>query len=203
MTDNGQNKNCKGEARRVFARRLKEIRIQKGFSTARSLANTLGIDENRYTRYERAEVEPDLHLISRICDVLGVQPNDLLRQGNAATNCSVGVAGQPLEPHGQRLAPVNLPTDGFSAVDAIAWKLGCLVARVSSTGHGTDTGTMDDGANLTFLRLATMRYRELCLNPFSAIGQIVQDPDVLRASGEVQQQISALCMELVEARSSN
>ncbi|MBS0244706.1 MAG: helix-turn-helix transcriptional regulator, partial [Proteobacteria bacterium] len=52
-------------ARAEFARRLRELRIPRGFRTARSLARALEIDENRYTRYERAEVEPDLDMIRR------------------------------------------------------------------------------------------------------------------------------------------
>ncbi|MFM1816421.1 MAG: Helix-turn-helix domain [Pseudomonadota bacterium] len=64
--------------RTFFARRLRELRIPRGFRTARSLAQELGIDENRYTRYERAEVEPDLDLLVRISEVLEITPNDLL-----------------------------------------------------------------------------------------------------------------------------
>lgn len=64
--------------RTFFAKRLRELRIPRGFRTARKLANELGIDENRYTRYERAEVEPDLDLLVRISDALQVTPNDLL-----------------------------------------------------------------------------------------------------------------------------
>jgi len=61
-----------------FASQLRYLRAQKGFTTARSLAQALGIEENRYTRYERAEVEPSLTLIHRICVTLQVSPNDLL-----------------------------------------------------------------------------------------------------------------------------
>ena len=59
-----------------FARRLKDLRGQH-FSTARSFAQALEIDENRYTRYERAEVEPDLTLIAKICALLSVTPDEL------------------------------------------------------------------------------------------------------------------------------
>ena len=38
----------------------------------------IGIEENRYTRYERAEVEPSLTVLLKICETLGVSPNDLL-----------------------------------------------------------------------------------------------------------------------------
>ena len=65
-------------ARDRFASQLRHLRAQKGFATARSLAQALGIEENRYTRYERAEVEPSLTLIHRICQTLQASPNDLL-----------------------------------------------------------------------------------------------------------------------------
>ena len=62
----------------VCAARLKAFRISRGFSTARKFATALGIDENRYTRYERAEVEPDLSLAVADAGVLKATPNDLL-----------------------------------------------------------------------------------------------------------------------------
>ena len=66
------------DVRARFAQRLRAIRIPRGFKTARSFAEALEIDENRYTRYERAEVEPDLQLLMKICSLLGATPNDLL-----------------------------------------------------------------------------------------------------------------------------
>ena len=61
-----------------FARRLRQFRTERGFAHAREFARVLGIEENRYTRYERAEVEPSLTLIHRICVTLQVAPSDLL-----------------------------------------------------------------------------------------------------------------------------
>jgi transcriptional regulator with XRE-family HTH domain len=66
------------EIRLLFAKRLKQLRTEKGFVHARTFAKVLGIEENRYTRYERAEVEPSLTLIQRMCQTLQVSPNDLL-----------------------------------------------------------------------------------------------------------------------------
>jgi transcriptional regulator with XRE-family HTH domain len=60
-----------------FARRLRQLRIERGFPQARKFARALGIEENRYTRYERAEVEPSLTLIHRMCELLQASPNDL------------------------------------------------------------------------------------------------------------------------------
>ncbi len=64
--------------RAEFAQRLRRLRIERGYKRARHLAESLGIDENRYTRYERAETEPDISLLSLICSKLAVTPNTLL-----------------------------------------------------------------------------------------------------------------------------
>ena len=66
------------EVRSQFAKRLKTMRTQRGFDRARYFARSLGIEENRYTRYERAEVEPSLTLIHKMCETLRVSPNELL-----------------------------------------------------------------------------------------------------------------------------
>src|SRR5258708_650785 len=66
------------EVRSQFAQRLKNLRTQRGFDRARYFARSLGIEENRYTRYERAEVEPSLTLIHKMCETLRVSPNELL-----------------------------------------------------------------------------------------------------------------------------
>ncbi len=63
--------------RAEFAQRLRRLRIERGYKRARHLAESLGIDENRYTRYERAETEPDISLLSQICSKLAVTPNTL------------------------------------------------------------------------------------------------------------------------------
>ena len=63
------------EVRSQFAKRLRTMRTQRGFERARYFAKSLGIEENRYTRYERAEVEPSLTLIHKMCETLRVSPN--------------------------------------------------------------------------------------------------------------------------------
>ena len=61
-----------------FGLRLKELRLEAGFKTARSFAQALDMQENRYTRYERGEVEPNLFNIGKMCRLLGVDANRLL-----------------------------------------------------------------------------------------------------------------------------
>ena len=83
-----------------FARRLRQLRAERGFDHARDFARALGIEENRYTRYERAEVEPSLTLIHRICVALRVSP----MISCASLNRSV----MPKCPFGKLLNPLNL-----------------------------------------------------------------------------------------------
>jgi transcriptional regulator with XRE-family HTH domain len=54
------------EERRIFAARLKELRFLRGHHTAKKFAQALGIEQNTYTRYERAEVEPSLTVIDSV-----------------------------------------------------------------------------------------------------------------------------------------
>lgn len=64
--------------RSEFAKRLRERRYLMGFRTARAFALELGVCENRYSRWERAQTEPSLEMIVQICRTLEVTPNDLI-----------------------------------------------------------------------------------------------------------------------------
>ena len=81
------------EVRSQFAQRLKNLRTQRGFDRARYFAKSLGIEENRYTRYERAEVEPSLTLIHKMCETLRVSPNELLGFADPLHQDASGVPG--------------------------------------------------------------------------------------------------------------
>ena len=63
--------------RGCFLERLRELRVAK-FPSPRAFACALGMDESRYLRYERGEVEPNLTLLVHLCIVLAVKPNELL-----------------------------------------------------------------------------------------------------------------------------
>ena len=60
-----------------FAKCLRRLRGERGY-TQSDFARALEIAESRYGLYERAEVEPNLALVRRMCEVLRVLPNDLL-----------------------------------------------------------------------------------------------------------------------------
>jgi transcriptional regulator with XRE-family HTH domain len=64
--------------RRQFSKRLRMLRAARGYPTAREFSRALQIKEDRYTRWERAETEPDISNILGICRVLDTDPNELL-----------------------------------------------------------------------------------------------------------------------------
>ena len=66
------------EVRRRFAARLKQLRIERGYPHASALAVELGVDEGRYGQYERAETEPSLTVLHKLCQVLQVSADNLL-----------------------------------------------------------------------------------------------------------------------------
>jgi transcriptional regulator with XRE-family HTH domain len=61
----------------AVAKRLRELRGLRGFETARAFAQALGVEEDRFTRWERAETEPDFTHIIRICQVLSITTDEL------------------------------------------------------------------------------------------------------------------------------
>lgn len=77
-------------ARVAFAKRLRAYRELAGFRTAKEFADRIGKEENTYTRYERAETEPDISTLMLICLTLDITPNDLLHPGVNATTYRTG-----------------------------------------------------------------------------------------------------------------
>lgn len=167
------------EARTRFARRLKAIRVPKGFRTARSFAEALGIDENRYTRYERGEVEPSLELLLRMCELLGATPNDLLCDyiGHAAFDRQGGFAEE-----GFHNAPVPTPTpaaissagngngDAAARASATAWLLASELATLR-------TGRAEEAQLSPFekLRRTSEIFNRLKADPFAALSSIANE----------------------------
>src|SRR5262245_66083095 len=108
------------EVRSQFAKRLKSMRVQSGFERARYFAKALGIEENRYTRYERAEVEPSLTLIHKICELLRVSPNELLGfAGAGGDGRTPGGFAEPESDYGHR----ESPSEADRHAELLAWRL--------------------------------------------------------------------------------
>src|SRR5499426_661904 len=110
--------------RAQFAKRLRSLRAQRGYERARHFAKSLGIEENRYTRYERAEVEPSLTLIHKICEVLRVSPNELLGFAEYGGPPASGFA----EPPASELAPPENPSERQG--ELLAWRLAAEVVAI-------------------------------------------------------------------------
>jgi transcriptional regulator with XRE-family HTH domain len=155
------------EVRSQFAKRLKEMRAQRGFPRARYFAKSLGIEENRYTRYERAEVEPSLSLIHKMCDILRVSPNQLLGFAEAAGGLGLGFLEEPTTTAAWSV--------DFSAsqLDLLAWRLASEVAMIRSRSHRSGRGTGDDPLAAT--RETGLLYQRFQRDPFGTVAEIAAD----------------------------
>jgi transcriptional regulator with XRE-family HTH domain len=174
--------------RSVFAKRLKELRVPRGFKTARKLAQTLGIDENRYTRYERAEVEPDLGLLMKICEVLGVTPNDLL-----------GVSRGELSTGFREDAPATFKAQTSSDCSseqrrrALAWQLAEEIVSIemNSTSDAARLG------GLAAVQKVSATFTALEQDPFSAIAGLASHRPVANAPAQRQEKLATLIGQLI------
>ena len=189
------------QARARFAKRLKAIRVPRGYRTARSFAEALSIDENRYTRYERGEVEPSLDLILKICSLLNATPNDLL--------CDyIGSSSEPFqsEPAGFSESDVTankLPSPDVMTPDravrgpqhdATAWLLSAELAtlRAHSSGNNvTEPFEMLKNTSEIFANLNT--------NPFPFLADVMRDISTFNADIDTQQRVEKLIHEFTIA----
>jgi transcriptional regulator with XRE-family HTH domain len=56
----------------TFGARLKQARVDAGFSSAQQAALRLGIDPHTYRMYERGDREADYQSLLRMCALFGV-----------------------------------------------------------------------------------------------------------------------------------
>ncbi|MEM7777227.1 MAG: helix-turn-helix transcriptional regulator [Pseudomonadota bacterium] len=181
------------KVRDEFARRLRELRRSAGFKTARKFAATLDIDENRYTRYERAEVEPDLGLITRFCEALRVTPNHLLGFEAMQTDGDLHSALPPGFAEGGAAAPAPSGTADANAlaqgpqpegVRMAAWQLAEAHAKLTQAGE-------DQILQLT----ATARlFDEIVLDPLAFVARMAQGIEFEHAP-RVEQDKLAQCVD--------
>lgn len=60
------------QQRAGFAQRLALVRRYVGYDTMAGFARAIGVEEETYRRWERAETEPPLHILERIHKVANV-----------------------------------------------------------------------------------------------------------------------------------
>jgi transcriptional regulator with XRE-family HTH domain len=186
------------EVRSQFAQRLKNLRTQRGFDRARYFAKSLGIEENRYTRYERAEVEPSLTLIHKMCETLRVSPNELLGFAELRHQYASGVPGLAETSQeeigraqdGQSMTEGN--GRGADAVGSLAWN---LAAEAVAIRHQHGARSKAGGDPLEVLRETGALFSSLQSEPFDTVAAILNDA----ALKEVDAKHKAKLAELMRA----
>lgn len=156
------------EVRLQFARRLKDMRTRRGFDRARYFAKSLGIEENRYTRYERAEVEPSLTLIHKICETLRVSPNELLGFGDGGPQTLAGASGMAEEPT-EAIAGTHGHGGRIDAAGSLAWSLASEAVALHHE-HGKSKSAADP---MRTLQETSALFRRLQADPFRTVAEIV------------------------------
>ena len=66
------------KVKKAFAKRLKQARKDAGFKAASHFAAALRVEDHTYRTWERGTHCPDLTTMTRICQLLKVEPNELL-----------------------------------------------------------------------------------------------------------------------------
>jgi transcriptional regulator with XRE-family HTH domain len=153
------------QVRLQFAKRLKNMRIEGGFQRARYFAKSLGIEENRYTRYERAEVEPSLTLIHKICEILRVSPNELLGfmeySGEGRTPDFAESGGE----YGHHASP----SEAERHAELLAWR---LASEITSIRNRQRT---NPGDPLAAARETGRLFQLLRSDPFNTVAGVLSD----------------------------
>ncbi len=179
----------------LFAKRLRELRIAHGFPKARHFAEAIGISENRYTRYERGNAEPNLDLIYLICDKLRISANELFGTPELAGTKTPGFSESPhvfpaAPGEGDAASPKTLgPADAPAAItDAEGWRLATELAAVrmkSSRNPNTSTDAFVQ------LRETAGIFTALRSDPYQTVATFLSDPALAAQPRKVQAQLNA------------
>ena len=186
MTDNASEECIR------LSKRLKSLRQARGFKTARSFASKLDIHENRYTRYERAEVEPDLELLVKFCSVLRITPNDLLSETIelASEPASAAIAASGFQEAGrldfttEQTGPSKQPSHQLAA-EVMA--LSTLLAEISVEQNSTSTPATPADT----VKLSGELYQQIMESPFSVLPGIGTMIPLHAADLDKQAQVAA------------
>jgi transcriptional regulator with XRE-family HTH domain len=181
--------------RAEFAKRLRALRAQRGYERARHFAQALGVEENRYTRYERAEVEPNLSLLVEICQKLAITPNELMGFAEAAVDGRPAglLAGPPAPRREARGAPGPSPAPDLRA---LAWQLAAEAARIKAELSGPAKAAFDP---LRPVRETGRLYARLEQDPFGTVAEIVADPALRDLAGDRKVRLAGLIAAYTEA----
>lgn len=174
------------------------MRIGKGYKSARRFAQSIGIHENRYSRYERGDAEPNIGLVYQICETLGATPNELFghidsvadRGGLVASRTQPGFAEPP-----------HVAVPGSIASEARQWRLAkaIVAARKAAGGGGADSADPD---LLNGLQAAAVVFSEIERHPYRTIAAVLAEPKLAslprKARGTLQKAIDGF-LETLES----
>jgi transcriptional regulator with XRE-family HTH domain len=174
------------QVRLQFAKRLKNMRIEGGYQRARYFAKSLGIEENRYTRYERAEVEPSLTLIHKICELLRVSPNELLGFPPGKERGYTPGLEEDEDTYG---GPRESPSEADRHAELLAWRLASEITSIRNRMR------QHPGDPLAQARETSRLFQLLRSDPFNTVAGVLSD----EALKELDQERKADLARLVEA----
>jgi transcriptional regulator with XRE-family HTH domain len=187
------------EVRSQFAKRLKSIRTQRGFDRARYFARSLGIEENRYTRYERAEVEPSLTLIHKMCETLLVSPNELLGFAEPGQERTFEPAPGLAEAAAGEIAQTpRRDGGGPDAVSSLAWRLAAEAVAIRHEQTGKSKAASDA---LETMRETGALFRNLQARPFETAAELAADPALERADSKRRAALAGLIRSYTDSLS--
>lgn len=196
------------DARTRFAQRLRAIRIPRGYKTARSFAEALDIDENRYTRYERAEVEPDLQLLMRMCGLLGATPNDLLCDLIGAPPVDIDMpygfsdragSGYQAAAQPQQSAPLTavIADRMAEARKAADWEMATLIAMLEAKASGLNPDNLPE---LERLRRIGPIHARIDADPFQFLRGLPERLQGIDVPLDIERRIGSLMQEMIATR---
>jgi transcriptional regulator with XRE-family HTH domain len=177
------------EVRAEFAQRLKELRVRSGYLRARYFARSLGIEENRYTRYERAEVEPNLTLIHKMCETLRVSPNELMgfaEYGGSANTPAFAEEGPENAASGSRAE---------RQLALLAWRLASETVANRSKHRAQSRASADP---LSTARETGKLFKQLQSDPFGTVAAIVADEDLKKLDARRKAEFADLIASYTE-----
>jgi transcriptional regulator with XRE-family HTH domain len=171
-----------------FAQRLKALRAERGHLRARYFARSLGIEENRYTRYERAEVEPDLTLIHKMCEVLRVTPNELL--GFAETG------GHAMAPAFGEEASEFAGADRLDRqLSVLGWRLATDAVAIRKERGRSSKGDADP---LASARETGKLFQQLQSDPFGTVALIAADEGLKKLDAKRKGELAGLIKQFTD-----
>jgi transcriptional regulator with XRE-family HTH domain len=164
----------------------------RGYQRARHFARSLGIEENRYTRYERAEVEPSLTLIHVMCQKLNVTPNELLGFADVGAKAGVSAGFGDVPEAEQASGSGTGDVSKTGRVRSLAWQLATEAALIRSEAR---VGAKPASDPLAVMRDTGRIYSRLEDDPFGTIAEMVNDPVLRDARSDRKTRLA----ELVQA----